>query len=311
MNNFKWLASFDDNMEFDTFCSNYYNNNSDETSTFILAYSEPFNDNFANINLSLYSEPLNINLLPSSLELSELPFVLPVLPFVLPIEPPLISDDNFADVLPLEPVFNDNNYQYNLTVGDSFDDWSLVDTFMHQYCLERGFGYQIFQNDKDLNDPTIIRRKSFRCSSNGNYESRKIIDQKLHRLRGTIKTNCEWHVNFTFPKSAYQIGFTTLKDVHNHEVNPAQISHIIARYRRLNSEMIQDLKFFMNCKVASITQLEILKKKYSEHVFHKQDIYNVIYKLHQSDRNEKLDSVLFFNILLEKMTQDPRWKVFI
>src|SRR3954470_8389392 len=91
---------------------------------------------------------------------------------MLPIEPPLISDDNFADVLPLEPVFNDNNYQYNLTVGDSFDDWSLVDTFMHQYCLERGFGYQIFRNDKDLNDPTIIRRKSFRCSSNGNYEPR-------------------------------------------------------------------------------------------------------------------------------------------
>jgi 2-iminoacetate synthase ThiH len=105
------------------------------------------------------------------------------------------------------------------------------------------------------------------------------MDQKLHRLRGTIKTNCEWHVNFTYPKSAYQIGCTTLKDVHNHEVNPAQISHIIARYRCLNSEMIQDLKFFMDCKVAPITQLEILKKKYPEHVFHKQDIYNVIYKL--------------------------------
>src|SRR3954468_1480055 len=118
------------------------------------------------------------------------------------------------------------------------------------------------------------------------------MDQKLHRLRGTIKTNCEWHVNFTFPKSVYQIGCTTLKDVHYHEVNPTQISHIIARYRRLNSEMIQDLKFFIDCKVAPITQLEILK-------------------LRQSDRDEKLDSVLFLNVLLEKMIQDPCWKVFI
>ena len=75
--------------------------------------------------------------------------------------------------------------------------------------------------------------------------------------------------------------------------------------------MIQDLKFFMDCKVAPITQLEILKKKYPEHVFHKQDIYNAIYKLRQNDKNEKLDSVLFLNVLLEKMTQDPRWKVFI
>ena len=88
--------------------------------------------------------------------------------------------------------------------------------------------------------------------------------------------------------------------MHNHEVNPAQISHIIARYQHLNSEMIQDLKFFMDCKVALITQLEILKKKYPEHVFHKQDIYNAIYKLCQNDKNEKLDSVLFLNVLLEK-----------
>ncbi|PKB98467.1 hypothetical protein RhiirA5_403934 [Rhizophagus irregularis] len=300
-------------MEFNAFCSDYHNNNY-ETSAFISTYSEPFNDNFTNINLSLYSEPFNINFLPSSLELSEPPFVSPVLPFVSPVEPLLTSDDNFTDIetsLPLEPSFGNSNYQYNLAVGDSFDDWLLVDTFMHQYCLERGFGYQIFRNDKDPNDSTIIRRKSFRCSSSGNYEPRKLMDQKLHRLHGTIKTNCEWHVNFTFPKSAHQIGCTTLKDVHNHEVNPAQISHIIARYRRLNSEMIQDLKFFSDCKVAPITQLEILKKKYPEHVFHKQDVYNAIYKLRQSNRDEKLDSVLFLNVLLEKMTQDPRWKIYI
>ncbi|CAB5309920.1 unnamed protein product [Rhizophagus irregularis] len=300
-------------MEFNAFCSDYHNNNY-ETSAFISTYSEPFNDNFTNINLSLYSEPFNINFLPSSLELSEPPFVSPVLPFVSPVEPLLTSDDNFTDIetsLPLEPSFGNSNYQYNLAVGDSFDDWLLVDTFMHQYCLERGFGYQIFRNDKDPNNSTIIRRKSFRCSSSGNYEPRKLMDQKLHRLRGTIKTNCEWHVNFTFPKSAHQIGCTTLKDVHNHEVNPAQISHIIARYRRLDSEMIQDLKFFSDCKVAPITQLEILKKKYPEHVFHKQDVYNAIYKLRQSNRDEKLDSVLFLNVLLEKMTQDPRWKIYI
>ena len=70
--------------------------------------------------------------------------------------------------------------------------------------------------------------------------------------------------------------------------------------------MIQDLKFFMDCKVAPITQLEILKKKYLEHVFHKQDIYNAIYKLRQNNKNEKLDSVLFLNVLLEKITQDSR-----
>ncbi|CAB5211331.1 unnamed protein product [Rhizophagus irregularis] len=94
--------------------------------------------------------------------------------------------------LPFEEHFeslSEQIYQYNLTVGDYFDDWQSVDTFMHQYCLERGFGYQVYRNDKDPNDFTIIRHKSFHCSSNGKYESRKVIDQKLHRLRGTIKTN--------------------------------------------------------------------------------------------------------------------------
>ena len=52
-------------------------------------------------------------------------------------------------------------------------------------------------------------------------------------------------------------------------MSPTQISDVIPRYRHFNEEMIQDLTFFMDCKVAPITQLEILKKKYPEHVFHK------------------------------------------
>uniref|UniRef100_U9SG03 FAR1 domain-containing protein n=1 Tax=Rhizophagus irregularis (strain DAOM 181602 / DAOM 197198 / MUCL 43194) TaxID=747089 RepID=U9SG03_RHIID len=119
------------------------------------------------------------------------------------------------------------------------------------------------------------------------------------------ETNCEWYCNFTFSKSAQHVKYTILKNVHNHEINPAQVSHVIARYRRFSEEMIQDLKFFMDCKVAPITQLEVLKKKYPEHVFHKQDVYNAIYKLRQ-DNNEKLDTTSLLDILFEKISQDPR-----
>ncbi|CAG8621800.1 8796_t:CDS:1, partial [Gigaspora rosea] len=65
---------------------------------------------------------------------------------------------------------NASNYQYNLRVEVPFDNWQSVDTFVHNYCLERGFGYQIFCNNKDLNNPSIIHCMSFRCSSSGNYE---------------------------------------------------------------------------------------------------------------------------------------------
>ena len=221
-------------------------------------------------------------------------------------EPPNDDMDLFSDL-----PSSDNNYQYSLTVGDYFDDWSSVDSFMYQYCFERGFGYQIFRSDKDPTDPTIIRRKSFRCSSSNTYKAQKDINHTLHRLRRTMKSNCKWHCNFTFPKSSQQVKCTTLEEEHNHEINSSQVPHFIARYRRLNEEMVQDLKFFIDCKVAPITQLEIIKKKYPEHVFHKQDVYNAIYKLRQSNNNESSDSTLLLDVLFEKISQDPRWKVFI
>ncbi|PKB95086.1 hypothetical protein RhiirA5_476309 [Rhizophagus irregularis] len=71
--------------------------------------------------------------------------------------------------------------------------------------------------------------------------------------------------------------------------------------------MMQDLAFFTDCKVVPIVQLEILKKKYPEHVFHKQDVYNSIYKLHENNKDENLDSGLLLNVLFEKMTEDSNW----
>ncbi|CAG8762125.1 26005_t:CDS:1 [Dentiscutata erythropus] len=227
---------------------------------------------------------------------------------------PLFEDEDTSSLL----FGNDNNlsnidafsYQHNLHVENEFDDWLSVDRFIYNYCLERGFGYQVFRNDKDSNDPSITRRKSFRCLSSGTYEPQKAIDQNSHRIRGTTKTNCGWYCTFTLSKTAYLVKYTTLKDKHNHEVNSAQVFDIIARYRRFSKEMIQDIKFFLDCKVAPMTQLEMLKKKYPQHVFHKQDVYNTIYKLRKDD-DERLDSVSFLDILFEKMSQDPCWKVFI
>ncbi|CAG8748177.1 16033_t:CDS:2, partial [Racocetra persica] len=149
----------------------------------------------------------------------------------------LFEDDDNFNTSSSSLTENDNNpsisYQYNLNVGNYFDDWSSVDRFIHNYCLEQGFGYQIFCNDKDPNDPSITHRKSFRYLSSGTYEPRK--------------------------------------STHNHELNPTQICDIIARYRHFNEKMMQDIKFFSDYKVAPITQLEMFKIKYPQNVYHKQD----------------------------------------
>ncbi|CAB4423179.1 unnamed protein product [Rhizophagus irregularis] len=217
-----------------------------------------------------------INFFSESVEGTELENIIPPNNFLEePIEPPINSPIKpFIESL-IEPLtepqspctdnLNTTNYQYKHCVGDNFDDWLSVDTFMHKYCQERGFGYQIFRNDKDQNDRSISRRKSFRCSLSGTYEAQ------------------------------HQIRCTTLVDVHNHElVSSMQIAHLNAIYRQFNEDMMQDLKFFTDCKVTPIVQLEILKKKYPQHVFHRQDVYNSIYKLRESGKNDKkLNSDLY------------------
>ncbi|CAG8768397.1 10518_t:CDS:2 [Gigaspora margarita] len=175
----------------------------------------------------------------------------------------LFENDNFSDR-------DAPSYQHNFHVGDYFDDWLSVDRIIYNYCLEQGFGFQVFHNNKDLNNPNITHRKSFCCSSSGIYEPQKVINQNSHHI----------------------------------QVNSAQIVDIIARYRHFSKEIIQDIKFFLDCYIAPMIQLEMLKKKYLQHVFYKQDIYNPIYKSHKNN-NKRLNSVSFLDVLLEKMSQDP------
>jgi len=193
------LTFQENNIELDLLCSNGYNNDSYETNTHL--FSEFFNDN---MNFESYSEPFNENFdllphfeLPFNDNFTDINILLNSETFsndsstninILQ-NPKLLSNSDFTDVniLPSpKSFFNDNNltsnsYQYNLAVGDYFDDWTSVDTLMHKYCLERGFGYQICRSDKDK-DPNdfTIRRKSFKCSSSSIYEARKVVDQTLH-----------------------------------------------------------------------------------------------------------------------------------
>ncbi|CAG8826823.1 18732_t:CDS:2, partial [Gigaspora margarita] len=189
------------------------NNNFDDIT--LAPPSRPSNDNFDDISLISPSGPSNINFddmnlaLPSESSNNNFGDINLVPPFGS-------SNDNFVDMNLARPSGSSNNNfgDLNLTQpsgssNNNFEDLNLAR--LSGSCIanfEQGFGYQIFCNDKDQNNPSIIRRKSYRYSSSGTYEARK---------------------------------------------------------------------------VAPITQLEILKKKYPQHVFHKQDMYNAIYKLHQNN----------------------------
>ncbi|KAF0560330.1 protein far1-related sequence 5-like [Gigaspora margarita] len=154
----------------------------------------------------------------------------------------------------------------------------------------------------DNEDNNIIINRNLDPSLSS-YDNSVVVNTNLLPLLAEYSNN---HLSFFIHSDNFLASSEcmTLKDTHNHEINPAQISDVIARYQHFSDDILQDIKFFLDCKVAPITQLEILKKKYLQHVFHKQDVYNTIYKFCQNS-NKRTDSVLFLDILFEKNVSRP------
>ncbi|CAB4434526.1 unnamed protein product [Rhizophagus irregularis] len=155
--------------------SNNYNKDIYKTNAFFLPYFETldfllslFNDNFAINFLPVVEPDFNHNFTNIDSFFLEMPFKPSINPSLellfkssLELSPEPSSEPSFKSScrtpfeLPFEDHFeslSEQIYQYNLTVGDYFDDWQSVDTFIHQYCLEKEFGYQFYRNNKDSND---------------------------------------------------------------------------------------------------------------------------------------------------------------
>ncbi|CAG8643034.1 2464_t:CDS:2, partial [Racocetra fulgida] len=115
---------------------------------------------------------------------------------------------------------NDAN-DYFLVSDDDQNDFNISNTWIQT----SGFGFQVFRNDKDSDNPSITYRKSFHYLSSRKYKAKKINDQNLQRLHSNMKTN-----------------------KHSHKLNPNQVADIILRYYQFNDKMIQELKFFTSCK---------------------------------------------------------------
>ncbi|PKY60616.1 hypothetical protein RhiirA4_484514 [Rhizophagus irregularis] len=193
----------------------------------------------------------------------------------------------------ITPPKSPNNFfvktNENTVLEDIITPPEFSDNFFNEPPIELFFQSSICRNDKNPNNPSITIRKSYRCSFGGTYKSRKNINQKLQWERGSNKFNCQWHCNFTLQKLENWVKCITLEDIHNHELISTDIPHLNVRYRQFNNEMMQDLKFFTECK----------------------DVYNSIYRLCKNNEKENLDTTSFLNIFLEKIIEDPHWKIFV
>ena len=120
-------------MELDTFYS--YGSNGYNEALFSDTFNF-FNENFDNISLYHNFLTNDVNFLP---DLNFLPDSEPLSLNSNIQHLELLNDIPDSDIPTFEllnDISNPFNYQYNLTVGDSFDDWLSVNAFMHQYCFE-------------------------------------------------------------------------------------------------------------------------------------------------------------------------------
>lgn len=100
------------------------------------SYSELPNDNlFENISFNNNLIDMTSSRIPSINDIDD--FVNISIPTSDPVNDN-ISPNSESPGISVDPVSSttSNKYQYNLEVGDCFDDWSSVDTFIHQYCFE-------------------------------------------------------------------------------------------------------------------------------------------------------------------------------
>jgi hypothetical protein len=92
----------------------------------LLYFKLPFNINFTDINILPNPKKVNISALNFK-SLSNDNFTnINISP-----NPKQPIDDNFLHFETTSNINSSNNYQYNLTVGDYFDNWSSVDAFIY------------------------------------------------------------------------------------------------------------------------------------------------------------------------------------
>ncbi|CAG8461234.1 14640_t:CDS:2 [Gigaspora rosea] len=151
---------------------------------------------------------------------------------------------------------------------------------------------------------TEMRKRTIECQNSGLFKA------KNPENPGTsVKQGCPWHINFSRPlKQNIEnlVYITTLEDTHNHEMSIEALQ--FEKLKAFTKDMRDDIEFYVKKYSFDATTIKrILSQKYPLHPIYPQDLYNEIKKHRPSAQLIEGDAARFYESMLAKQREDPRW----
>ena len=146
--------------------------------------------------------------------------------------------------------------------------------WLDNHGIEHGFAFTITHSEKDKEDG-FPRRRTYTCMKGRAYVPRKNAHTSEDRNRGHHSSDCMFRINAYRWKQDNLVHISKVNGTHNHEL-VENIHMVAARYRKLSSEMIEDVRLLATCGVRAGAIIEVLQRKNPGQHIHARNIYNMV-----------------------------------
>ncbi|CAB4380775.1 unnamed protein product [Rhizophagus irregularis] len=140
-------------------------------------------------------------------------------------------------------IYSDPSDPSEFRVGDSFNDWDIVQDRVNAYAKHHGFVVSKCRLDLDPVDKSIVRRRVFKCWKFGVNKPKKVENISLYRDSTSGKTGCPWQVSFYLGKQTGEIRLTKFVNIHNHQCDTKTIE-LAPRNLRLPQSILDKIEHY-------------------------------------------------------------------
>ncbi|RHZ77301.1 hypothetical protein Glove_182g25 [Diversispora epigaea] len=199
---------------------------------------------------------------------------------------------------------NENEVTFNLEIGDTFEDWDLVEKHVEKHATELGF--EVIKRRLQKNKHGEIIRRTFECKCARTYYAKKKADTNDNREQESQKTNCPWRVNFYLSDSV--ISVTSIFKEHNHPLNE-NVENVAPKFHRFSSDMLEEIEFLVNIGCGAGPIIRALQKRFPKETIHPKNVYNAICLFRSNKTMIKTDAAETYGKLIQRQREEHGWFV--
>lgn len=195
----------------------------------------------------------------------------------------------------------------HVLLGDQFENWDLAIKHIEKYAMEKGFG--VVKSRLQKNKHNEIVRRTFECKNSHEYHAKKKADIEDNRERESVKTNCPWKANLYLSRgSGGIVRVTSMCNEHNHPLLK-EIQNVDSKFRRLTSEMLEEVEFLVNIGCGAGPIIRGLQKRFPDAIIHPKNVYNAICLLRRNKKTIKTDAAETYEKLIQLQREENGWFV--